>query len=123
MAILDCPPGLSPRELLDWRKTGAGYESKQAALYYPWLEVADPLTDRPLPVPPSGHMAGVWSRTDAAYGVQRAPTGGVLGVAGLGLDVGESDQAELEEAGVNSIRGLPGAGHPRLGRAHALERP
>jgi uncharacterized protein len=108
MAILDCPPGLSPRELLDWRKTGSGYDSKQAALYYPWLEVADPLTDRPLLVPPSGHMAGVWSRTDAAYGVQRAPTEGVLGVAGLGLDVGESDQAELEEAGVNSIRAFPG---------------
>jgi phage tail sheath protein FI len=71
MAILDCPPRLSPREVLDWRTGVAGYVSKDAALHYPRLEVEDPLTARPLLVPPSGHVAGVWSRTDAAYGVHR----------------------------------------------------
>jgi phage tail sheath protein FI len=110
LAILDCPPGLSPREVLDWRTTGAGYDSKDAALYYPWLEVADPLTGRSLLVPPSGHVAGVWCRTDAAFGVHRAPTEGVVGVAGLGFDVAETDQAELAEAGVNSMRAFPGEG-------------
>jgi phage tail sheath protein FI len=110
MAILDCPPGLSPREMLDWRRSVPGYDSNNAALYYPWLEVADPLTDRPLLVPPSGHVGGVWCRTDAGYGVQRAPTEGVLGVAGLGCDVAESDQAELAEAGVNSLRAFPRQG-------------
>jgi phage tail sheath protein FI len=104
MAILDCPPGLSPREVLDWRTNVAGYDSQQAALYYPWIEVLDPLTDRPLLVPPSGHVAGVWSRTDTGYGVHQAPTAGVLGVSGLGFDLEETDQAELDEAGVNSIR-------------------
>jgi uncharacterized protein len=110
MAILDSPPRLSPREILDWRTSVPGYDSNNAALYYPWLEVADPLTGRPLLVPPSGHVAGVWCRTDAGYGVHRAPTEGVLGVAGLSSDVAESDQAELEEAGVNSIRAVPGQG-------------
>jgi uncharacterized protein len=110
MAILDCPPRLSPREILDWRTSGPGYDSKDAALYYPWLEVADPLTGRLLLVPPSGHVAGVWCRTDAAYGVHRAPAEGVVGVAGVGFDVAETDQAELEEAGVNSIRAFPGQG-------------
>ena len=110
MAILDCPPGLSPREVRDWRASEAGYDSKEAALYYPWIEVTDPLTDRPLLVPPSGHVAGVWCRTDAAFGVHRAPTEGVVGVAGLGFDVAKSDQDELAEAGVNSIRAFPGQG-------------
>ena len=110
MAILDCPPRLSPREVLDWRTSGAGYDSSNAALYYPWLEVANPLTGGPLLVPPSGHVAGVWCRTDAGYGVHRAPTEGVLGVAGLGCDVAENDQAELAEAGVNSIRAFPRQG-------------
>jgi uncharacterized protein len=110
IAILDCPPRLSPREILDWRTSVAGYDSNNAALYYPWLEVADPLADRPLLVPPSGHVAGVWCRTDAGYGVHRAPTEGVLGAAGLGSDVAESDQAELAEAGVNSIRAFPRQG-------------
>jgi uncharacterized protein len=110
MAILDCPPRLSPREILDWRTSVPGYNSNSAALYYPWLEVADPLTDRPRLVPPSGHVAGVWCRTDAGYGVHRAPTEGVLGVAGLGFDVAEADQAELADAGVNSIRSFPRQG-------------
>jgi len=110
IAILDCPTALSPREVLDWRTSGLGHESKDAALYYPWLEVEDPLTDRPLLVPPSGHVAGVWCRTDAAYGVHRAPTGGVLGATGLGCDVAETDQPDLEEAGVNSIRAFPRRG-------------
>jgi uncharacterized protein len=110
MAILDCPPRLSPREILDWRTSVPGYNSNNAALYYPWLEVADPLTDRPRLVPPSGHVAGVWCRTDAGYGVHRAPTEGVLGVAGLGFDVAEPDQAELADAGLNSIRSFPRQG-------------
>ena len=110
MAILDCPPQLSPREVLDWRASGQGFDSKDGALYYPWLEVADPLTSRPLLVPPSGHVAGVWCRTDAAFGVHQAPTEGVVGVAGLGCDVAESHEAELADAGVNSIRAFPGQG-------------
>jgi phage tail sheath protein FI len=55
-------------------------------------------------------VAGVWCRTDAGYGVHRAPTEGVLGVAGLDCDGAEDDQAELAEAGVNSIRAFPGQG-------------
>jgi phage tail sheath protein FI len=122
MAILDSPPRLSPREILDWRPSGPSYDSRNAALYYPWLEVANPLTGRPLLVPPSGHVAGVWCRTDAGYGVHRAPTEGVLGVAGLGSDVAENDQAEPRRGRRQLDAGLPGAGHPRLGRAHAFER-
>jgi phage tail sheath protein FI len=52
----------------------------------------------------------VWSRTDAACGVHRTPTEGVLGLAGLGYDVAESDQAEFEEAGINALRSFPGQG-------------
>jgi phage tail sheath protein FI len=110
MAIVDCPPGLSTREVLNWRTSGPGYDSKDAALYYPWLEVADPSTGRPLLVPPSGHVAGMWCRTDAGFGVHRAPTEGLVGVAGLGFDVTEGDQDELSGAGVNSIRAFPGQG-------------
>ena len=46
----------------------------------------DPLTQRPLMVPPSGHVAGVWARTDDTRGVHKAPANEVvLGVNGLGL--------------------------------------
>ena len=75
MAILDPPPGLLPQEVLEWRMNTAGYDSKFATLYYPWIEVMDPLTRQPMMVPPSGHMAGVWARTDApAASTRRRPT-------------------------------------------------
>ena len=54
MAILDAPPNMIPQDILDWRMNAAGYDSKFATLYYPWLEVMDPITKRPLLVPPSG---------------------------------------------------------------------
>jgi phage tail sheath protein FI len=83
IAILDPPAGLLPQEVLEWRMTTAGYDSKFATLYYPWLEVMDPLTRRPIMVPPSGHMAGVWARTDNTRGVHKAPANEVvLGVNG-----------------------------------------
>jgi phage tail sheath protein FI len=110
MAIVDCPSGMSTREVLDWRTSGVGYDSKDAALYYPWLEVADRSTGRPLLVPPSGHVAGMWCRTDTGFGVHRAPTEGLVGVAGLEFDMTEADQAELSEVGVNSVRAVPRQG-------------
>src|SRR5581483_11069731 len=39
MAILDSPPGLLPQDVLEWRMQTAGYDSKFATLYYPWIEV------------------------------------------------------------------------------------
>src|SRR5215207_1576762 len=48
MAILDAPPDLLPQEILEWRMNTAGYDSKFATLYYPWIEVMDPLTNQPM---------------------------------------------------------------------------
>jgi phage tail sheath protein FI len=111
MAILDPPPGLEPRDVLDWRTSIRSRDSEAATLYWPWIEVADPLTDRPLFVPPSGHVAGVWARTDNAHGVHRAPTDGtLLGAAGLAYTIRKDEQEELGRAGINSIRSFRGRG-------------
>ena len=67
-----------PQEILEWRMNTAGYDSKYATLYYPWVEVMDPITKRPLMVPPSGHVAGVWSRVDGQRGVHKAPANEVI---------------------------------------------
>ncbi|MDQ3887206.1 MAG: phage tail sheath family protein, partial [Actinomycetota bacterium] len=54
MAILDPLPGLNPQQIKEWRTNGGGYDSKYAALYYPWPKVFDPSTGTNIHVPPSG---------------------------------------------------------------------
>jgi phage tail sheath protein FI len=111
MAIIDAPAGLLPQDVLEWRNGVAGYDSKMAALYYPWIEVTDPLTRRPLLMPPSGHLAGLWSRVDSTRGVHKAPANeALLGVNGLGFQVTQAEQGELNRVGINCIRAFPGRG-------------
>jgi uncharacterized protein len=111
MAILDTPDGLIAQDVLEWRMNTAGYDSKMAALYWPWIEVMDPLTGRPLRVPPSGHVAGVWARTDEERGVYKAPANEVIrGANGLAFQITHAEQGELNRNGINCIRAFPGRG-------------
>jgi phage tail sheath protein FI len=111
MAIIDAPDGLMPQEILEWRMNTAGYDSKMAALYYPWIEVMNPLTRRPMMMPPSGHIAGLWSRVDSTRGVHKAPANEViLGANGLSFQVTHAEQGELNRVGINCIRAFPGRG-------------
>jgi phage tail sheath protein FI len=111
MAILDPPPGLSPQQVKEWRMDKAGYESKYAALYYPWFTVLDPLTGTNIPVPPSGHMAGVWARNDDTRGVHKAPANEVVrGAVGLATQLTKGEHDTLNPIGVNCIRAFPGRG-------------
>lgn len=111
MAILDPPPDLSPQDVLEWRMETAGHDSKMSALYYPWIEVMDPLSKRPLMVPPSGHLAGLWSRVDSTRGVHKAPANEVvMGANGLGFQVTHAEQGGLNKVGINCIRSFPGRG-------------
>jgi len=111
MAILDAPEGLIPQDILEWRMNTAGYDSKMSALYYPWIEVMNPLTKRPMMIPPSGHVAGVWCRVDGTRGVHKAPANEVvLGANGLGFQVTAAEQGELNRVGINCIRAFSGRG-------------
>jgi hypothetical protein len=111
MAILDAPSNLLPQDILEWRMNTAGYDSKFATLYYPWLEVMDPLTNQPILVPPSGHVAGVWCRTDASRGVHKAPANEVvMGATSLGFQLTSVEQGELNRLGINCIRAFSGRG-------------
>jgi phage tail sheath protein FI len=111
VAILDTPPDLKPQKLKEWRQDIAGYDSKYASLYWPWVKIINPRDGKPMFMPPSGHVAGVWARNDDTRGVHKAPANEVLrGVLELqcGLTRGEHDQ--LNPIGVNCIRSFRGQG-------------
>jgi phage tail sheath protein FI len=78
--ILTTPKGSSPQEAVDWFRYTLGRYSKYAALYWPWVTVADSLSNgRNLTIPPLGHVAGVYARTDATKNVGKSPGGTVDG--------------------------------------------
>ncbi|GGS59108.1 phage tail sheath subtilisin-like domain-containing protein [Streptomyces griseoviridis] len=111
VAIIDPPPGLNARQIRVWRQETAGYDSKYAALYYPWIKSFDPATGQARLVPPSGHMAGIWARNDFERGVHKAPANEVVrGAIDLELQITRGEQDLLNPIGVNCIRSFPGRG-------------
>lgn len=116
IAVLDTPPGLTPTEARTWRSQ---LDSTHAALYYPWVVVADPLAragrdDIPNErvLPPSGFVCGIYARNDVQRGVHKAPANEVVhGALRFETDVNFGQQELLNPAGVNCLRYLSGRGH------------
>lgn len=101
-AILDA--NSAPDELTKAAMTDVG-NSSYAALYFPWLLTYDSVSKSNILVPPSGHVAGIYARVDGSRGVHKAPANEVVrGVVGVGQLVSQSEQAALNQAGVNVIR-------------------
>ncbi len=119
MAILDAVPTLAvrdgkapltPQAVKVWRERDTNYDSKFAALYYPWIKVAGP-DGRPLAVPPCGHMAGIWARSDNERGVHKAPANEVIrGALETVTPITKGEQDTLNPIGVNCIRSFTGRG-------------
>ncbi len=100
----DADAVIDQRGMLDSRN---GY----AALYYPWISMADPATQSPVVLPPSGVVAGIYARTAADRGVHKAPANEtIIGAIGLSRAVSPADQSRLNPAGVNVLRPFPGKG-------------
>jgi hypothetical protein len=83
------------------------FDSKYAALYHPWLLIPDPYATTvgaapDYPVPPSGHMLGVYARTDIERGVHKAPANEVVrGITGLQRILNKEQQDILNPYPVN----------------------
>jgi hypothetical protein len=95
-------------------------ESKNAALYFPYLRSPDPLTGQPTnlvtgsvnEIPPSATVAGVFATTDLSRGVWKAPAGfqatttNTTGVVDRGR-MTDQRQGVLNPLGVNCLRDFP----------------
>lgn len=99
------------------QRQGNLYDSKYAALYYPWIRVFDPLSKKRINVSPSGYMCGIYARSDTERGVHKAPANEVVRGA-LGLEefngykriITKGQQDILNPKGINCIRAFPGRG-------------
>jgi len=111
VAILDPPPGLNAQQIKEWRVDKAGYDSKYAALYWPWVKAADPSTGKNIHMPPSGFVAGIWGRNDDTRGVHKAPANEVVrGAISLEVQITKNEHDLLNPVGINCLRTFPGRG-------------
>jgi phage tail sheath protein FI len=114
-AILQASDGVIP--VLNHRPSRV---SKYAAYYYPWLRITNPLTQLPMDIPPGGHLAGIYARSDIERGVHKAPANEIIRglyfdpldpTAGLRVQVTKGDQDVLNPRGVNVLRYFAGRGN------------
>jgi phage tail sheath protein FI len=85
-------------------------DGNNGAIYYPWIRVHG-FEGKTLLVPPCGHVAGVYARTDRTRGVYKAPANEVLeGVVDLERNLTSADQDFLNPKRVNCLRSFPGRG-------------
>ena len=108
-AILDSLPGASVDDVMDQCKqlVVGQQEPVNGALYYPWLVTSS----KPNSVPPCGHVAGIYARSDAKTGVFKAPANEeIFGALDLETQIDNSIQDKLNPARINCLRAFPGRG-------------
>jgi phage tail sheath protein FI len=119
-AILDASLGagadLSPGSALASQRANVQSSRGYAAFYFPWLMVSDPLSatgNDTILVPPSGHIAGIYARSDNERGVHKAPANEPVRAAlGLSNVVDDVTQGVLNLAGIDVMRVFPGQARP-----------
>jgi phage tail sheath protein FI len=105
-AVLDgeLPPNDTLANIQNQRQQ---FDTKYAALYHPWLLVPDPFPSNLANIenvflPPSGHVLGIYARTDIERGVHKAPANEVVrGILGLQRTLNKEQQDILNPFPVN----------------------
>ncbi len=117
--IAEAPIYLEPLEVVDFRKgqglyTHAAFNSSYAALYYPWIEISDPLNGKKKLVPPTGAVAGCIARSDEKAEVWYAPAGidrgRVFNALSLAYKTSRGERDVLYPEGVNVIASFTDTG-------------
>ncbi|PJF38928.1 MAG: phage tail sheath family protein, partial [Phototrophicales bacterium] len=70
-ALFDSLPGADMQQIFAQRSVLLGDAGKNCALYYPWIRIEGAAEDDFMP--PCGHIAGIYRRTDYQVGVHKAP--------------------------------------------------
>jgi len=110
--IVDIPSNIDTvQEMKDFLDSNAGLRSRNAAIYFPRLRIADPLNQfRLRDFAPSGTMAGLYARTDNDRGVWKAPAGidtTLRNVNELRYVLTDPENGTLNPLGINCLRTFP----------------
>jgi phage tail sheath protein FI len=124
--IVDPPvAATTPALMAQAVQSGALPRTSQAATFFPWIKIADPLGPTKVRSSPSGGtIAGLMARIDATRGVWKAPAGleaGLKGVLGLSHVLTNADGDQLSPIGVNILRVFSGTAGPVAWGARTLE--
>ncbi len=110
-AILDMPDTFNITESMEY---AARMQSNCAAIYYPYLNILDPLDPlgyKTLRMPPSGAVCGCVVMTDSEKGVFCAPANCIIqGAVGLSKRITQNELAVLYEKNINVLKYFPGSG-------------
>jgi hypothetical protein len=106
---------VDPRDRLDVegiRTFREPYDTKYAAIYYPWIVARDPSRRADVRLAPSGAMAGIYARVDVDRGVYKAPANEVIrSITELGADITKREQDLLNPININVLRFFPDRGN------------
>ena len=119
------PAGSGDVAIQDLWDQGVFPPSTNGALYFPWLQTTDPVTQAQASSPPSGYVAGIFAQGghqprgvevarrprdgDQRHGVDRRRASGVMT---------DAQQGVLNERGINCLRSFPGVGARGVRRPH-----
>lgn len=113
-AILDVPSDAqTPQGAVNYRRNVLNVNSSYAALYTPDILVADEDNGIQVYMPPSGHVAAAFARTDRVASTWFAPAGvnrGKLDALGVREVYKQGHRDLLDPNQVNPIRNMPGRG-------------
>lgn len=82
------------------------FSSHMGAIYYPRVEIQSPVTGKSKFVSPSGHLMGMYARTDATRGVHKAPAGleaTLKGVISVERELSDVEIGILNDYEINCI--------------------
>jgi len=105
-----CPPkGSTPQQAATFKRNTLKSVSSYGGMFYPWVKVPDPLNkNRPIVIPPSGHVAGRFAFTDLRANVGKAPAGSFRGqlqfLSGLERTLSKTERDIVYQAQINPIR-------------------
>ncbi len=112
LLIVDPPVNVrTPAEMETFAQSSALPRSRNAAIYFPWTKISDPLNNgHPRSIPPSGTIAGLIARISDTVSVWKSPAGpyaGLLGVKSLDYNLNDNESDPLNARAVNCLRTFP----------------